>query len=53
LAKGVREQLKKLTVADRVGFLNPPIPVFTPDGRYYAYEQSRQVSDLYLVDGLR
>jgi Tol biopolymer transport system component len=52
LAKGVTETLGKLTIADRVGAVNRPTPVLTPDGRYYAYQQSRLLGDLYLVDGL-
>ncbi len=36
-----------------VGAFDPPIPVITPDGRHYAYQQSRQLCDLYRIDGLR
>ena len=56
LRTGARQPWLSLMPADPVGVLvgNPHYYVnLTPDGRYYAYWYERQLSDLYLAEGLK
>ena len=52
---GRREPWLEVTPPDRagVGMAFWSLVSITPDGRYYAYWYSRNLSDLYLVTGLR
>jgi hypothetical protein len=38
---------------DPAGVTRVPIVVMTPDGRSYAYIVARELSDLYLIRGLK
>jgi hypothetical protein len=42
-----------LSPADPVGFRHCGLAKITPDGRSYAYRYWRQLSTLYLIEGLR
>jgi eukaryotic-like serine/threonine-protein kinase len=48
-----RKPWKDLVPADRAGVFNANIFDITPDARWYAYSYVRDLSDLYLVEGLR
>jgi Tol biopolymer transport system component len=50
---GRREQWREITPPDTTGLLGPVSIVIAPDGRSYAYNFMRVLSDLYLVTGLR
>ena len=51
---GRTETLKSIAPAERAGTFNfGGQASITPDGRYYAYDYARSLSDLYLVKGLR
>jgi hypothetical protein len=53
---GAREQWKKLARSaslDRAGLVSMSMPMFSQDGNSYAYTYHRQLSDLYVVEGLR
>lgn len=52
LASGRRELFKKIGPSDPAGVALFQA-VFTPDGKYYAYTCGNQLSQLYLVEGLR
>ncbi len=52
LATGSREPWKTITPQDRAGIWNADLMV-TPDGKSYAYNSSRDLSDLFLVAGVR
>lgn len=52
LASGRRELFKKIGPSDPAG-LPCTQAVFTPDGKYYAYSWRNELSQLYLVEGLR
>jgi serine/threonine protein kinase len=49
---GKRTPWMELTPADPAGVMRIPIVVMTPDGKSYAYNLVRDLSDLYLVRGL-
>ena len=50
---GEKQPWKEFVPTDRAGvFFITPYDI-TPDGRYYAYSYVRDLSDLYLVDGLK
>jgi hypothetical protein len=52
IATGKKELWKELIPADPAGMeVSAVLP--TPDGRAYAYEYSRTLSDLYVVHGIR
>jgi hypothetical protein len=53
LATGKRQLWKELAPADAVGvyFIRPPHIAY--DGKSYAYNYGRILSDLYVVDGLK
>ena len=53
LATGKREVWKEVVPSDPVGVRFVGNLRLTPDGKTYAYHLTRQVSDLYLVEGLR
>jgi len=53
LATGRRELWKNLAPSDSAGVVSVGGVRITPDGRYYVYGYLRDLSDLYLVDGLR
>jgi tRNA A-37 threonylcarbamoyl transferase component Bud32/Tol biopolymer transport system component len=53
IATGRRKLLWRLSVADRAGAQDPDSVAVTPDGRSYAYSFFRDVSDLYVIDGLK
>jgi len=50
---GERKPWRDLVPADRAGAYVANIFDITPDARWYAYSYVRDLSDLYLVDGLR
>jgi hypothetical protein len=52
LATGRRELFKKIGPPDPAG-VSIQYLVFTPDGKYYAYDYGQLLSELYLVEGLR
>jgi serine/threonine protein kinase len=51
-ATGERKPWKELVPADRVGVFVVHLFDITPDQRWYAYSYVRDLSDLYLVEGL-
>jgi hypothetical protein len=53
LRTGRREPWLELSPPDRVGVVGGGIVSLTPNGRFYAYHVRRNLSDLYLVEGLR
>lgn len=53
LATGHKELVKELIPSDPAGIVVPVRVLLTPDGKGYVYAFGRQLSDLYLVDGLR
>jgi hypothetical protein len=54
LKTGNREPWKELRPTDAAGVRSDNLAVFVPpDGRSYLYSYRRELSDLYLVDGLR
>ena len=52
-ATGRRVLLKEVMPADPAGITGPNIILMTPDGKGYMYSIRRQLSDLYLVGGLK
>jgi serine/threonine protein kinase len=52
LETGRREPWLELMPADPAGVTRIPIVVLTPDGKSYAYNLARDLSDLYLIRGL-
>jgi serine/threonine protein kinase/Tol biopolymer transport system component len=48
-----RVLLKEVMPADPAGVIGPNIILMTPDGKGYMYSIRRQLSDLYLVGGLK
>jgi hypothetical protein len=52
LATGRKKLLWELAAHDPAGAFRPYVRV-TPDGKWYAYTFQRDLSDLYLVDGLK
>jgi hypothetical protein len=53
LATGRKELFKELSPADPAGVTSIEAIEVTPDGRSYAYNYAHNLSDLYIVDGLR
>ena len=53
LATGRKELFKELSPADPAGVASIETILLTPDGRSYVYSYSHNLSDLYIVDGLR
>jgi serine/threonine protein kinase len=50
---GERKPWRELVPADRAGVYNANIFDVTPDARWYVYSYVRDLSDVYLVEGLR
>jgi hypothetical protein len=50
---GRREPWKELMPSDSAGLLAIFGAYFSADGRSYAYTYARNLSDLYLVEGVR
>jgi len=50
---GRRELWKELIPADMTGVTNRPQIKITPDGKSYAYSYYRNLSQLYLIEGLK
>jgi Tol biopolymer transport system component len=53
LATGKREPFKEIVPADPAGAQSIPYIKLSADGKSYAYSLGRQLSDLYVVDGLK
>lgn len=53
LETGQRQQIKMLEMKDPAGGFGITRVVVTPDGQYFAYNTLRQLSELYLLQGLR
>jgi Tol biopolymer transport system component len=53
LATGGKELVKELSPADPAGVAAVDTILVTPDGRSYVYSYSNNLSDLYIVDGLK
>jgi Tol biopolymer transport system component len=53
LATGKREPFKEIAPPDPAGAQSIPFIRFSADGKSYAYSLGRQLSDLYVVDGLK
>src|SRR5437588_302082 len=53
LSTGRNEPWREITPADRVGVVNVWGVRAAPDDRSYYYSYTRNLSDLYLLDGLR
>ena len=53
LATGKREPFREIAPADPAGVQSIPSVYFSADGKSYAYTLGRQLSDLYVVDGLK
>ncbi len=47
------KQLARSAARDRAGLIGMMLPRFSRDGNSYAYTYSRQLSDLYVVDGIK
>ena len=50
---GVRQLVKLLEMRDPAGGMGITRVVTTPDGQYFAYNTLRQLSELYLLQGLK
>jgi len=53
LASGHREEWKEITPSDPAGIENLPSIRFSADGKSYAYSYYRDLSELYVVEGLK
>jgi hypothetical protein len=53
IATGRRTPLWRLATDDRAGATPLTAIVVTPDGKSYAFSYWRNISDLYLIDGLK
>jgi Tol biopolymer transport system component len=53
LATGKRELVKKLDIGDPAGAFGITTVRVTPDGKNFAYGTLRQLSELYLLEGLK
>jgi len=53
LSTGRKEMVREVSVADKAGIIWPPLIYWSADARSYVYSIQRQLSDLYLVDGLK
>ena len=53
LETGVRQLVKTLEMRDPTGGFGITRVVTTPDGQYFAYNTLRQLSELYLLQGLK
>ena len=53
LTTGQKQLWKELAPAERAGVYNIGLLSVTPDARWYAYSYVRDLSDLYMVEGLK
>ena len=53
VATGRKELWKELVPADSAGVTEVPAVIPTSDGRSYVYSYIRQLSDLYVVKGVK
>jgi eukaryotic-like serine/threonine-protein kinase len=53
LATGHRQPFRTLSPADKAGLTYVALPTFTSDGRYYVYSYNRQISELFVAEGVR
>jgi hypothetical protein len=52
LGSGKRTPLREVSPSDPTGVMGTSAPVVTPDGEHYAYSLLRQLTDLFVVEGL-
>jgi len=52
LETGERTHLREIRPVNPTGVIATTAPVITPDGKRYAFTLVRQLTDLFLVDGL-
>jgi hypothetical protein len=50
---GGRELLRAISPSDKTGVSYVGPGHVTPDGRYYVYSYNRQISELFVVEGLK
>jgi DNA-binding winged helix-turn-helix (wHTH) protein/Tol biopolymer transport system component len=53
LATGKRREFQTVGPVDKTGLTYVSPPSFTPDGKYYVYSYNRQISELFVADGIR
>ena len=53
IATGQRKLFRAISPLDKTGVTYIAPGYITPDGRYYAYSYNRQISELFVVDGLK
>jgi hypothetical protein len=53
LATGKRRRFQTVGPLDKAGLTYVSPPNFTPDGKYYAYSYNRQISELFVADGIK
>jgi DNA-binding winged helix-turn-helix (wHTH) protein/Tol biopolymer transport system component len=53
LATGKRRRFQTVGPLDKTGLTYVSPPNFTPDGKYYAYSYNRQISELFVADGIK
>jgi DNA-binding winged helix-turn-helix (wHTH) protein/WD40 repeat protein len=53
LATGKRRSFPTVGPLDKAGLTYVSPPTFTPDGKYYAYSYNRQISELFVADGIK
>jgi hypothetical protein len=53
LQTGQKELWKELAPDERAGVYSIGILTVTPDGKWYSYSYVRDLSDLYMVEGLK
>jgi eukaryotic-like serine/threonine-protein kinase len=53
MTTGKRQEVEKLAPADPSGVTSITNVAYTPDGKAYAYSDTQELSELYLVEGVR
>jgi eukaryotic-like serine/threonine-protein kinase len=53
LATGKRRSFQTVGPLDKTGLTYVSPPNFTPDGKYYVYSYNRQISELFVADGIK
>lgn len=53
LATGKRRGFQTVGPLDKTGLTYVSPPNFTPDGKYYVYSYNRQISELFVADGIK
>ena len=53
LGSGRRRLFRRLAPMDKAGLTYISVPTITPDGHYYVYSYNRQISELFVVQGMR